>query len=75
MKPTEKQKEVAKVIKDQGSFWMSTNDINSPTHHCDIEECCSNLHKEVGGVLNTSEEELLTEKLSELYLFVKRLEE
>ena len=75
MKPTEKQLQVAKVIKDQGAFWGGTNDINSPTHFCDIEECCSNLHKDVGGVLNTSEEELLTEKLTDLYLFVKRLEE
>ena len=38
MKPTEKQIMVCDIIKDQLSFWKSTNDLSSPTHSCDISE-------------------------------------
>lgn len=38
MKPTEEQKETIDVIISIIKTWKSTNDINSPTHVCDIEE-------------------------------------
>lgn len=37
MKPTETQQKLAEIVKGQASFWMSTNDISSPTHICDLE--------------------------------------
>lgn len=38
MKPNKQQKEICELIKSQASFWMSSNDIDSPTHLCDIDE-------------------------------------
>lgn len=42
-KPTEKQKAIAQIIKNQGAFWFQTNDIESPTHLCDLEEEIRNM--------------------------------
>lgn len=36
MKPTETQQKLAEIVKGHSSFWMSTNDISSPTHICDL---------------------------------------
>ena len=38
MKPNKSQIKVIKTIKDTMSFWEGSNDINSPTHECDIDE-------------------------------------
>ena len=38
MKPNKLQKDVCELIKRQAQFWINTNDINSPTHFCDIDE-------------------------------------
>ena len=38
MKPNESQITVIKSIESTLSFWEGTNDINSPTHECDIDE-------------------------------------
>lgn len=38
MKPNKQQKEICELIKSQVSYWMSSNDIDSPTHFCDIDE-------------------------------------
>lgn len=38
MKPNKQQKEICELIKSQASFWMNSNDIDSPTHLCDIDE-------------------------------------
>lgn len=42
MKTTDKQKELIKLIKDQCEFWEKSNDISSPTHLSDIDECVDN---------------------------------
>ena len=39
MKPTKTQKAVIDAIIEQLNFWRGTNDINSPTHYCDMDEC------------------------------------
>jgi len=72
MKPTNKQKEVAKIIKDQASFWGSTNDINSPTHHCDIDECVGNAV--FFEIITKQEANELEIKLRDLFVFVKKLQ-
>jgi hypothetical protein len=38
MKPNKSQIKVINAIKDTLSFWEGSNDINSPTHECDIDE-------------------------------------
>ena len=65
MKPNEQQKKICGLIKSQASFWMNTNDIDSPTHLCDIDEEVSNLE------LDEEMESELSFALKELYLIVK----
>lgn len=38
MKPTQLQKKICELVKSQASFWINTNDIDSPTHYCDMWE-------------------------------------
>ena len=71
MKPTEKQKAIAKVVEQQGQFWQSTNDINSPTHYCDIDETL--LLLDVEGIITENERDVLAEKLSDVYSFIKNI--
>jgi len=72
MRPTDKQKAVAKLIQDQAVFWSGTNDISSPTHYCDIDECIGN---EVLDETITEKEAVVLEKhLNMLLSFIKKLE-
>lgn len=73
MKPTEKQKIVAKLIQNQGEFWGRTNDINSPTHHCDIDEYINIVVFD--EIITEKEAAVLETKLNDLLLFIKKLEE
>lgn len=66
MKPTELQKQLCNIIKEQASFWSNTNDIHSPTHYCDIEEsvrCIEQLSEEA--------QEQLILALESLYHIIK----
>ena len=73
MKPTEKQKEIAKVIEQQAKFWQNTNDINSPTHYGDMrEEIMARLEME--DLVNEKQGEELEGLLSLLYRFILRAE-
>lgn len=65
MKPNKKQKEICELIKSQASFWMSSNDIDSPTHLCDMDEEVAKLE------LGEDMESELTFALNELYYIVK----
>lgn len=69
MKPTELQIKIAKVIEECSSFWQSTNDINSPTHICDIEATV------IRDLLEDLPEEkiiIIINKITELYKFIKQ---
>ncbi|MBQ8521915.1 MAG: hypothetical protein IJ456_11225 [Bacteroides sp.] len=65
MKPSKQQKAICELIKSQASFWMNSNDIDSPTHVCDIDEEVSNLE------LDEEMESELSFALKELYYIVK----
>lgn len=65
MKPNEQQKKICGLIKSQASFWMNSNDIDSPTHLCDIDEEVANLE------LDEEMESELSFALKELYFIVK----
>lgn len=66
MKPTKLQKKICELIKSQASFWISTNDIYSPTHYNDIEECLYDIDE----LSEDAKEELLF-ALRNLYHLVK----
>lgn len=65
MKPNKQQKEICEMIKSQASFWMNSNDIDSPTHLCDIDTEVANLE------LEEDMERELSFILKELYWIVK----
>jgi hypothetical protein len=71
MKPNDKQKKIIDLIKGQVSFWLSTNDISSPTHYCDIDQDCVGLTLE--NDLTEEQAEELAVKISDLFTFVKNL--
>lgn len=70
MKPNEKQKKICRLIKSTASFWMNSNDIDSPTHVNDIEEEVYNLDDDID--LDDVEKEILISNLLNLYWVVKR---
>ena len=65
MKPNKQQKEICELIKSQASFWINSNDIDSPTHLCDIDEEVAKLE------LDEDMESELSFALKELYRIVK----
>ena len=67
MKPNKQQKEICELIKSQASFWMNSNDIDSPTHLCDIDEEVNNLGLDEYMACE------LEHALRELYLVVKAM--
>ena len=69
-KPTKTQKEVCEALIREISWWRDSNDINSPTHLVDMEDC---LKADLDGMCSDSEIELLTTELRELFCAVKYL--
>lgn len=67
MKPTKLQKKICDLIISQATFWKVTNDINSPTHYCDIEEEILRDFDE----LDDSQRAILGGKLMHLLIFIK----
>jgi hypothetical protein len=68
MKTSDRQKEICNLIIDQASFWRDSNDINSPTHGCDIDESVGSL-----DWLAENDAEDIKRLLYELYIRVKRI--
>ena len=70
MKPTNTQKAVINSIIGQLQFWRDTNDIDSPTHYVDMEECyLSSLE----DCLSEKEIEELETETCNLFQFIKNL--
>ena len=70
MKPSEKQKKICELIKSTASYWMNSNDIDSPTHVNDIEEEVYSLGDDID--LDDIEKEVLISNLLNIYWVVKR---
>lgn len=69
MKPTEKQKKIINFLIDQLKCWRDTNDINSPTHNSDMEECFENLKYDIGPINMP----IFSRIVVKLFLFIKAL--
>lgn len=69
MKPTPRQKQLIEEVQNQASFWMNTNDIDSPTHYCDMEEEVSKL--EMDDLLSKEEAKKFEDLLGDLFDFIK----
>lgn len=70
MKPNEAQLRVIKAIKDTVSFWEGTNDIDSPTHECDIDEY---LFTECEEVMNDGQRYRLSKTLIKALNIIREL--
>ena len=70
MKPTKTQKAVIDAVIDQLQFWRSTNDIDSPTHYCDIDEYYKAFLEDC---LSEKEIEELKSETCNLFQFIKNL--
>ena len=70
MKPTKTQKAVCDAVIDQLKFWRDANDINSPTHYCNMDEC---YFSALEDCLSEKEIVELTEETCNLFQFIKNL--
>ena len=66
MKPTQLQKKICELVKSQASFWINTNDINSPTHYCDMWEELNDIEE-----LTEGEKDELFKILNDLYTNIR----
>lgn len=71
MKPTERQKKVCEAIMNQISYWQTSNDITSPTHDTDIEDC---LWAELEGVITDRDIHNIERELEKLLQYIRRVE-
>ena len=62
MKPNEQQKELISKISNEIAGWANTNDIDSPSHWCLIEEFCRicDLSEHHESILNNCLDEIMT---------------
>ena len=70
MKPTELQKKVCEHIITEAKYWRDTNDISSPTHYADLQDC---LFVEFDDVLSEQQLDELEYKLHDILAFIKNL--
>lgn len=69
MKPTPRQKQLIEEVANQASFWMNTNDLQSPTHYSDLEDEISLL--ELNDILSAEEAKKFEDLLGDLFDFIK----
>lgn len=69
MKATPLQKLLIEEIQNQATFWMSTNDIDSPTHYGDMEQEISKL--EWDNHITKADAKKFEELLGDLFDFIK----
>lgn len=72
MKPTERQKKVCEAVINQISYWQNTNDITSPTHDSDIEDC---LWAELEGIITAREIHNIERELEKLLQYIRKVED
>lgn len=72
MKPTEKQIKVIDTILSIIKTWKDTNDIDSPTHFCDMHEFMyADLESE--DIVTQDESEKIEDKLSDLLIQIRHI--
>ncbi len=69
MKTNLTQEQICDSIIESAQWWKSSNDITSPTHLNDLEDC---LFAELEGTITDEDRDELYEKISELYWFIRK---
>jgi len=72
-KPTERQKAVIELLKAQCDYWLTTNDIHSPSHATDIESELANLGMD--GTLGDIEADVLARGICYVWSHIASLDE
>lgn len=71
MKATDRQQKVCDAIISQIEYWRDTNDLFSPTHDSDIEDC---VWADLEGVITDREMHTLVKELDKILQFVRKVE-
>jgi hypothetical protein len=64
-KPTRRQKLVIEALKKQCDYWLTTNDIHSPSHSTDIDSELVLL--ELDDEINEAEQEILSDAIGNVW--------
>ena len=72
MKPNNGQIKIIESIRSTLSFWENTNDIDSPTHECDIDET---LYADCEEILNDGQRYRLSKTLIKVLNIIRELDD
>lgn len=70
-KPTKIQIEVCDALIREIGWWKNSNDINSPTHFVDIEDC---MKADLGDFLSDNKIDSIIDKLQDLLNEIRNIE-
>jgi hypothetical protein len=72
-KPTQRQKEVIELVAKLCQYWLTTNDLHSPSHDTDIDSEVSNLT--IDDTITVEQGERLADAIGELRAQIAMLDE
>ena len=72
-KPTPRQKQVIELVKKQCDYWLSTNDIHSPSHFTEIEN--ELIGMELDNAINEEQMYLLTDVVAKVWAAIADLDQ
>jgi hypothetical protein len=72
-KPTQRQKEVIELVAKLCGYWLTTNDLHSPSHDTDIDSEVSNLT--IDDTITVEQGERLADGIGELRAQIAMLDE
>jgi hypothetical protein len=71
-KPTKRQKEVIELVSKLCGYWLTTNDLHSPSHDTDIDSEVSNMT--IDDTITVEQGERLAEAIGELRVQIALLD-
>jgi hypothetical protein len=72
-KPTQRQKDVIELVAKLCQYWLTTNDLHSPSHDTDIDSEVSNLT--IDDTITVEQGERLADAIGELRAQIAMLDE
>jgi hypothetical protein len=72
-KPTQRQKEVIELVAKLCDYWLTTNDLHSPSHNGDIDSELSNMT--IDDTITVEQGERLADAIGEVWVQIAMLDE
>lgn len=69
MKANQKQKDICNTLIRTICWWRDSNDITSPTHLCDIEDC---QRADFDGFMSDDDVEFFNDEMTKLYWAIRK---